>query len=193
MNFLQKYTLKSLRKKVEKTHALREQDSSNLNVKNEITAHYNLAKFYEKHRFDKDLPHAQVYLLECYRAIAALGDPKGQYLCGEQLLNQAKFWAQWSFNPIYGAEIHKKYANALFEEAFAYLRAADESDYPLAKRLLGMVYIHGWGVPRDLSRGYKFILDSIDLENAWDRATKIFDELKLSSPEFFAALQSHKR
>lgn len=193
MNFFQKRKLKSLRKKVEKAHILREQDASNINLQDEIKAHYNLAEFYKKHLFDKDLPHAEIYLLECYRAVAALGEPKAQYLCGEKLLTQAKFWGQWSYNPVYGAEIHKKYANALFEEAFSYLRTADASDYPLAKRLIGMAYIHGWGVPRDLSKGYQYILDSIDLEKAWDRATKIFEELKLSSPEFFAALQSHKR
>ena len=81
----------------------------------------------------------------------------------------------------------------LYEEAFTYLRTADASDYVLAKRLLGMVHIHGWGMPKNLDTGYQLVLDSIDLEKAWDRATKIFDELKLNSPEFFAALQSRKR
>lgn len=193
MNFFQRRKLKSLQKKIEKAHILREQDSSNINLQNEIKVQYVLADFYAKHRFDKDIPNAEILQLECYRAIATLGEPKGQYLCGEQLLNKGKFWALWSQNPIYGAEVHKKYAMALFNESFAYLEAADATGYPLAKRLLGMTYIHGWGRPRDLNKGYKYILDSIDLENAWDRATKIFDELKLSSPEFFAALQTHRR
>jgi len=193
MNFLQKRKLKALRKKVEKTHTLREQDATNLNRKNEVTAQEELAKFYAAHRFDKDIPNAEILELECYRANAALGEVRAQYLCGEHLLTKAKFWANWAQNPIYGASIHKKYATNLFDEAFAYLEAADAVGYVLAKRLLGMIYIHGWGVPKDVGRGYKYVLDSIELEQAWDRANRIFEELKLNSPEFFAALQSYKR
>lgn len=193
MHFFQRLKLKSLRKKVEKAHAMREQNGTNANLLNEITAQYQLADFYLKHRFDKNLPNADILVLECYRAIATLGEPKGQYLCGERLLNQGKFWASWANNPIYGAPIHQKYAKANFEEAFAYLETADAAGYALARRLLGLAYIHGWGTPQDLNKGYKFVLDSIEMEKAWDRATKIFDELKLNSPEFFAALQSYKR
>lgn len=193
MNFLQKYKLNALRKKVQRAHEAREQRGSNAEVKAEVQAQYELAKFYEKHYFDKNLPDAKVYALECYRVAATLGDAKAQYICGQRLLEQAKFWDAWSRTPLYGAAIHKKYAAALYEEAFTYLRTAESHDYALAKRLLGLVHIQGWGMPKNLDMGYKLILDSIDLEKAWDRATKIFEELKISSPEFFAALQSHKR
>jgi len=193
MNFFSKHKLKSLRKKVEKQHEARERRGNNAEVKAEVEAQYALANFYDKHRWDRKLPHAEVYALECYRAAAALGDAKAQYISGQRLLEQAKFWDAWSRSPIYGATIHKKYAANYYEEAFAYLRAAEAANYAYAKRLLGLVYMHGWGVAKNMNEGYKLILDSIDLEKSWDRATKIFEELKLNSPEFFAALQSHKR
>lgn len=193
MNFLHKLKLKSLRKKVEKQHQLRERRGNNADVQGEVQAQYALADFYDKRRWDRKLPHAEIYALECYRAAAALGDGKAQYICGQRLLEQAKFWDAWSQSPIYGSPIHKKYASNCYEEAFIYLRDAEESGYALAKRLLGLTHIHGWGVVRNMDEGYKLILDSIDLEKSWDRATKIFEELKLSSPEFFAALRSHKK
>jgi TPR repeat protein len=193
MNFFQNLKLKSLRKKVQKTHTLREKKGTDVEIKNEVAAQYNLAKFYDEHLFDKKLPHADIYALECYRAAASLEDAKASYICGSRLLEQAKFWDAWSRSPIYGTAIHKKYANNFYEEAFAYLTVAEERDYPLAKRLLGLSFIHGWGKPRELEKGYNLVLDSIDLEKSWDRATKIFDELKLNSPEFFAALQARRR
>lgn len=193
MNFFSKLKLNKLRKKVEKLHKLRQQDETKENIQNEITAQYQLVELYKKHLFDKKLPRAEIYIIECYRAVAALGEAKAQYLCGQSLLDQGKFWDRWSTNPVYGAAIHKKYAQTLFDEAHAYLQAADNNDYVLAKRLLGMANIHGWGIPKDMNKGYKLILDSIEAEKAWDRATKIFEELKLSSPEFFASLQSYRR
>ena len=33
---------------------------------------------------------------------------------------------------------------SIFAESRIYLQAADEQNYPLARRLLGMFYIHGW-------------------------------------------------
>ncbi len=192
MNFLQKLKMNSLRKKVQRTHELREQRNKNEDVQNEINAQIQLAEFYDKHHFDKKLPHAERYALECYRLNAALGDAKSQYICGQRLLEQGKFWGAWAHNPIYGASIHERYANLFFEEAFSYLRAAESQDYPLAKRLLGLAHIHGWGVEPNTNQGFKLVLDSIELEKAWDRATKILEELKLNSPAFFAALRSYQ-
>lgn len=192
MNFLQKMKLKGLRKKVEKAHDVAVQQGNKVNPQTEVTAQYELAQFYAKHRFDKGLPHAEDYELECYRAVSLLGDAKASYLCGKQLLEKAKFWDAWSRGPLYGAEIHQKYAKAFYDEAFVYLRTAEERGYALAKRLLGLVHIHGWGVAKNMDAGYQYILDSIEQEKAWERATKIFDELKLNSPEFFAALRNYQ-
>lgn len=192
MNFFQRYKLKGLQKKVQKLFGLRDQRGSNADVSNEIAAQYALAKFYEQHQYDKNLPHASTFALECYRVAAVLGDVKAQFTCGERLLDQAKFWDNWSHNPLYGRSIHKKYASNLYEEAFAYLREAESHDNPFAKRLLGLCHIHGWGVPKNMDEGFRLVLDSIEQEKAWDRATQIFDQLKLNSPQFFAALRSYK-
>lgn len=191
MNFLKKSKLNSLRKKVQKLHEQAAQQA-NTNPQAEITAQHELAKFYEQLLFDKDLPQAEVLALECYRAAAALGDIKSHYLCGQKLLEQAKFWDMWSQNPIYGASIHKKYSQGFYEEAFAYLHKAEAHDYPLAKRLLGLANIYGWGMPKNTDEGFKLVLDSIEAEKAWDRVTKILEELKLNTPEFFAALRNYK-
>lgn len=192
MNFIQKRQLKKLRSKVEKLYGLNEQQANNLNTKNAIDAFYQLAAFYAKHTYDKDLPHAKDYQLECYRAAAKLGDVKAQYLCGERLLEKGRFWDSWSRHPIYGASVHGKYAAGFYEEGFAYLHAADASGYALAKRAIGLANINGWGVAKNPDQGFKLVLESIDEEKAWDRATKIFEELKLNSPEFFAALRNFK-
>lgn len=194
MNFWSRRKLEALRKKVQRLHTAREQQN-NADPKQsqmEIAALYELADFYKKHRFDKGLPKAEIYQLECYRAAAALGDRRGQFLCGERILEQARFWDNWSRDPIYGKSIHQKYAKNYFEEAFAYLRAAENAEYPFAKRLLGLAYIHGWGMPKDTNEGFRLVLESIDQEKAWDRATKILDDLKLNSPEFFTALRNYK-
>ena len=191
MNFFAKRKLNNLRKKVQKWHELATQ-KGNINPQTAIKAHYELAKFYENHRFDKDLPQAEIYALENYRAAASLGDVKAEYICGDRILQQAKFWDTWSREPIYGSVIHKKYSEGFYDEAFAYLKAAAEHEYALAKRLIGMSYIHGWGKPKNTDKGFELIIQSIDMEKAWDRATKIFEELKLSSPEFFAALRTHQ-
>ncbi len=192
MNFLQKFKMNSLRKKVQRVHELREQRNKNEDVQNEIKAQTELAVFYDKHTYDRQLPHAEMYALECYRQNAALGDAKSQYICGQRLLEQGKFWDSWAHSPLYGAAIHKRYAALYFEEAFAYLRAAEEQEYALAKRLLGLTYIHGWGVTPDTDQGFKLVLDSIEIEKAWDRVTKILEEVKLNSPEFFTALRSYQ-
>jgi len=192
MNFWQKLKLNRIRKKVQRVHELREQRNKAEDIQNEIKLQYQLAEFYDKHRFDKKLPHAEIYALECYRINAALGDRKAQYICGQRLLEQGKFWDAWSRNPIYGATANKKYAANFYEEALAYLKMAEEGEYPLAKRLLGLIYVHGWGVPADMDKGFKLVLESIDQEQAWDRATKILEDLKLNSPAFFAALRSYK-
>lgn len=191
MNFFAKRKLNSLRKKVQKLHELAIQQG-NVNSQEAIKAHYEVAKFYESYRFDRDLPNAEIYALETYRAAASLGDVEAEYICGERILQQAKFWDTWSNDPIYGSAIHKKYAAGFYEEAFAYLKAAEEHEYALAKRLIGMMYIHGWGVPKNTDKGFELVIQSIDVEKAWDRATKIFEELKLSSPEFFAALRTRQ-
>lgn len=191
MNFLQKRKLNSLKAKVQKLHEQREQGIS-VDVSQEIDACTQLAKFYEKHYFDKGLPHAEIYAFECYRAAAVLGSAQAQYVCGQRLFEKAQFWEQWS-NSIFGQTIHRKYAQEYYDEAFTYLQEAENSGHALAKRLRGLAFVKGFGVPKDVDKGFILIVESIDQENAWDRVTKIFVDLGLNSPEFFSMLVTHRK
>lgn len=192
MNIFKKLKFKKLQKKLHKLHKLYELEGSDNRLKALLKAYYSMAEFYEKYRFDKDLSHAQFHAIECYRVIASFGDSSAQYMLAERLLDYGKFWKNIAENPLYKTNKPNAYAQAFFEEARVYLEAADEQGYPLARRLLGMVYIHGWGTTPNLEKGYKLVLESIDLEQAWAKATKIFDMLKLNSPEFFSALRAYK-
>jgi len=191
MNFLSKIKLKSLRKKVNNLHNKRER-GENIDVKYEIKAQKELGKFYDKHRFDKKLPNAEILANECYRAAALLGDSVAQYIFAERQLQKGKFWDEFA-QGIYGRDIHKTYATNAYEEGFNYLKEADASGSPLAKRLHGLAYINGWGVEVDQDKGFKLVVDSIEEENAWDRATQIFEESGLNKPEFFSAIMTLKQ
>jgi TPR repeat protein len=192
MNLFQKLKFKRLQKKLYKLHRLYEQEVSDNKLKSLSLALYSMAEFYDKQRFDRDLPYAEFHALECYRVLSSFGDPKAQYLLGERLLNYGKFWEGLACNPLYETNKPRAYAQSFFEESLVYLRAADEQDYPLARRLLGVIYIHGWGCTANIKKGYQLVLESIDLEQSWDKATKLFDSLNLNSPEFFAALRAYK-
>lgn len=192
MNFFSRMKFKSLKKKIVKSHSLREQRGGAEDVKREVTAHLAMAKFYDKHMFDKSIPKAEIMAFESYRAAASLGDVKSQYICGERLLDRAKFWDMWS-KGTFGSSIHQKYAKDCFDEAFSFIKTAENNEFPLAKRLHGLAYVNGWGVAKDLDQGFKLVIDSIDQEGAWDRATQIFQKLGINSPEFFEALRNRKK
>lgn len=190
MFFLKKMKLSRLLKKVRKLHQLRDQGGK-VDSKHEIAALKELAKFYDKNPFNKNIPQAETLALEYYRAAAALNDAQAQYICSERFFKLGLFWQAWA-NDIYGSTIHKEYAQGYFTEAYTYVKAAEEGGYALAKRLHGLAYIHGWGVTPDTSHGFQMVLDSIEMEKAWERATKIIENLKLNSPEFFSALMKYK-
>lgn len=190
MNFLQKQKLNSLRTKIQKLHDLREQ-GSNLDVAVEIAAYFELAKFYENHQFDKDVPRAEIYVFESYRAAAALGSAQAQYICGQRLFEKAQFWESLS-QTNFGQSIHKKYAEDTYAEAFTYLIEAENQGHAIAKRLHGLAYVKGLGLPKDMDKGFLLIVESIDQEKAWDKVTKIFVDLGLNSPEFFSMLVTHR-
>jgi TPR repeat protein len=195
MNCLQKLKFKRLQKNLHKSHRLYEQGASDSKLKALSDAFYRMAEFYEKQHSSgsvRRLPNAEFHALECYRVLSSFDDPKAQYLLGERLLNYAKFWEELARNPLYKTNRPKTYAESFFEESRVYLQAADEQHYPPARRLLGLIHIHGWGCAVDIQKGYQLVLESIDLEQAWDKATQIFDTLKLNSPEFFAALRAYK-
>lgn len=182
--------LKSLQKKAKKLHQLRDQGKAT-GFKLEVAALYELAKFLDKYQFHKKFPNAQVQALEYYRAAASLDDIQAQYICSQRLFDLARFYDTWAHD-IYGSSAHEKFAPFYYEDAFKYLKQAESGGYALAKRFHGLAYINGWGVIKDTEKGFQMVIDSIDMEKAWERASKIFEELKLNSPEFFNAIMKYK-
>lgn len=182
--------LKSMLKKATAMHNHRENNAvSDIIIKKEVILLYEIAKVYEKNQYHKKFPRARENMLEAYRAAAALNDANAKYLVGKQLMDDGKFWDSLQ-STAFACNAHKKYAAAAYEEAFVYLDAAESAGHPLAKRLKGLAFVNGWGVAKDNDKGFSLIVDSIDQENAWDRATKIFDEIGLNKPEFFSSIMS---
>lgn len=191
MNFIQRLKLKSLEKKARNLYERREK-GENVNRVQEIKANLDLAKFYDLHLHNKKFPNAEDNANEYYRAAGNLGDPNALYIFGKRRLDKARFWDEW-LQGVYGLPIHKNYASQYYNEAFEYFKKAEESGSPLALRLHGLAYIHGWGVPQDKETGFKMVVQSIDEENAWDRATEIFKEIGLNTPDFFSSIMAIKQ
>ena len=81
---------------------------------------------------------------------------------------------------------------ACYADAHAYLSSSEKLGHIQAKRLHGLAYINGWGVPADKNRGFELIVESIDQENSWDKVPQIFKEIGLNKPEFFSALAQRR-
>ncbi len=193
MNYFKKLTLSRLQKKV---FALAKQrqtgDMNEAATQKEAALHLQIAKFYDKQRYNKTFPNAEILALESFRAAAGLHNPDARYAVGQRLLERGKFWDAMQ-KSIYACNAHKKYAGDAYQEAFVYLQAAEEQGHALAKRLHGLAYINAWGVEKDQDKGFQMVVDSIEQEGAWDRATQIFQEIGLNKPEFFSAMMSMRK
>ena len=191
-SFLTNRKVKSLEKKI---NALRQtrlaQEVADSEIAKEIALYHDLAEVYEKLRFDKEHPYAHFLVLESYRSAATLGDVKALYRLASQLIERGKFWQSLG-DSHFACKTHEKYIHDTFEEAFVYLQAAEDKDDFKAKRLHGLVYINGWGVDIDLDKGFALVIESIQQEGSWDRATEIFQELNLNKPEFFSYIMAPK-
>ena len=182
--------IKSMTKKASAMHHNRQDNAvSDIAISKELGLLYEIAKIYDRYQFSKKLPHARELALEAYRAAAALNDSNAQYIVGQRLLEQGKFWDSLK-SSLYACNAHLKYATDTYTEAFAYLDAAEAAGHPLAKRLKGLAYINGWGLEKNSDKGFALVVDSIGQENAWARATKIFEEIGLNKPEFFSSIMS---
>ncbi len=191
MWFWKRWQLNTLLKKAQKEIDKREQGKQG-NMQNEVSLHLKLAKFHQQFRFDRTLPFAEEKALEFFRHAANLGSTEGQYHFGEKKLEQGKFWDEFS-KGIYGRPIHKDYAKGCFDEAFQYLKEAQNAGYPLAIRTLGLAHIHGWGTSINKEYGFKLVVESIDTENSWDKAPELFKTLGLNNPEFFSTMMAMRR
>ena len=191
MNPLKKMKLNTLRKKVQENKERREAGRAP-EIHEEINSLFELAEFYVDNGFDKDLPHADILSCEAYRAAAILGNSEAQYRCGKYFLEMGKFWDEVR-DSMLGCDLQNKYSDAYYEEAFFYLEEAETNGHALAKREHGMAFIHGWGVEADTQKGYQLVIESIDLEGSWDKATEIFQSLGLNSTEFFSMLGAMRK
>lgn len=157
-------------------------------LKKEIAGYYKLAAIYHALWGRKRYPFAREMELECYRAAAALDDANAQYNLGKVLLEEAKFRESLQVNGVFANPSNERQAKQLYEEAHAYLVAAEKLNHVEAKRLRGLSYINAWGVEGDKKKGFELIVESIDQENSWDKVPQIFASIGLNKPEFFSAL-----
>ncbi len=161
-------------------------------IAKEIGLYMNLAKIYQSVKNRKKFPFAEVMVNECYRAAASLDSIEAQYLLGSKLLEEGKFREEIEQEELFANPSNKRQQQQLYEEAHAYLLAADNLGHIEAKRLRGLCYINGWGVDSDKRKGFDLIVESIDKENSWDKVPQIFAEIGLNKPEFFSALAKHR-
>jgi TPR repeat protein len=157
-------------------------------LKREIAGYQKLAQMHHALWGKKKFPFAREMELECYKAAAALEDPNSQYTIGKALVDEAKFREGLQHNGIFANPSNERQVKQLYEEAHAYLVAAEKLQHVEAKRLRGLCYINGWGVEADKKRGFELIVESIDQENSWDKVPQIFASIGLNKPEFFSAL-----
>lgn len=192
MNFLKRMKINSLKKKIKALVTNRENNPvSDSDLKKEIDLYYELAKLYEKLQYKKGFENSDKLAIECYRSAAVLEDVEATYILSDRLMELGKFWDSVTAD-IFESKVHEKYIRDTYEEAFAYLKSAEEKGSYKAKRLHGLAYINGWGVDTNLEHGFKLVTASIEQEGAWDRATEILKELGLNKPEFMSYIMSGK-
>lgn len=192
MNILQKSKFSGLKKKAHKYYEIRQSQQKSPDIQGEIQLQYELAQFYEEHKYDSDVPNAEIHAFECYRSAALLGDTKAQYLCGKKLLEKGRFWDGMA-QSMYGCQAHNKYAYEAYKEGLSYLETAENNGYTPAKRLRGLAFMQGWGLPKDYDLGFNLVVASIDEEKAWDKAKDILQGIGLDPQEFFAKLAAKKK
>lgn len=162
-------------------------------IKKEIACYQQLAKLYETQIGKKKFPFAKEQCLECYRAAAVLEDAQSNYLLAKALIEEGKFRDALQRDGVFASSINERLTKQLFDEGIAYLQAAEPFNHSLAKRLLGLCYIRGWGVEANQDKGLEYIVSSIELEKSWDKVPQIFAAMDMNKPEFFSALMKHKQ
>lgn len=188
------WRLKSLQKKAKQLQQKQDHDEiTDADIKKLIAVHKQLIKFYRRCRFNKKYPQAELYMQESYRTAANLNDMQAQYELGRHFLEQGKFWDKMEVDMIYPAKVYTNYAKACYHEAFAFLDVAKAQGHIHAKRLYGQALINGWGGEQDKDKGFLLIVESIEQANAWDKAAKIFEQLGLNKPEFFASMMDIRK
>ena len=158
----------------------------------ERTAYHRLADMYAGLQGKKKWPFARVSMLSAYRASAMLDDCVAQYLLGKYLLDEARFREALQSEGVLASESNAAQMQILYRDAHAFLLAAEKLNHIQARRLHGLCYINGWGVPADKDRGFELVVESIEQENSWAKVPQIFKEIGLNKPEFFSALMQRR-
>ncbi|AHE67213.1 sel1 repeat family protein [Legionella oakridgensis] len=189
MLFLKRLKIKRITKKIKALqHTRIHNQPSEEALKKEMALYHTLAGIYESLRGKKKFPFAREMSMECYRAAATIEDSQAQYILGKYLLDVAKFREDLQLKGIFANPSNEKQMKEHYEEALAYLTAAEQLGHIQAKRLHGLCYINGWGVEADKKRGFELVVASIEQENSWDKVPQIFAAIGLNKPEFFSAL-----
>ena len=187
-----KWRLKTLKRKAEAYFKFRQTNQvSDTVIAKEVALYYRMAKLYDKSIHKKKFANAELLALENYRAAAALGNAEAQYIVAKRLIEKGKFW-DTMIDSFYYCRAHEQYRKQCDEEAFVYLQSAEDFGHALAIRLHGLAYINGWGEQEDKTKGFQLVVASIEKDNAWHRATQIFDEIGLNKPEFFSYIMKAK-
>ena len=194
MILFKRYKVKSLTKKLKSMQQsrLHSQPSDELLAKEKSMCH-QLSKLYSLLKKNQKVPFAEEMVWESLRAATVLDDVDAQFKLATHLLEEAKFRNQLQIDGVFASTSNERQARLLFEEALAYLLAAEKFGQIGAKRTHGLCYINGWGLEVDQEKGFDLVVDSIAEENSWDKVPQIFASIGLNKPEFFAALTKHRK
>ncbi len=162
-------------------------------LKKELVTYARLADIYERLKGKKRFPFAREQAIAAYRAAALLNDATAQYTLGIKLLDEAKLRENLQQGEILASDSNAFFMKELYKEAHGFLLAAENQQHIKAKRIRGLCYINGWGVPVDKDLGFDLVVDSIDQENSWDRVQKIFAELGINKSSFLSELFKHRK
>lgn len=189
-----RYKIKRLTKKIKalQLNRIHTQPKEEIIAK-EILYYHSLIKIYEKLLGHKKYPFAQEMIIACLRRASTLDDTDAQYAIARKLLEEAKFRERLQLEGVFSSNSNERQMKQLYEEAHAYLQAAEKLNHVLAKRLRGLCYINGWGVTVDKNQGFEMVVASIEQENSWDKIPQIFAAIGLNKPEFFTAIMQRRK
>lgn len=193
MCFFGQFKINRLTKKLKNMQRARlHNQPTDVVLKNEILLYHRLASLCSSLEGKRNFPFVRD-LRECaYRAAAMLDDSSAQYLLGKQFLEEGKYRETLQAGEVFASNSNEEWMKRLYQEAHAFLQAAEGRQHIQAKRLRGLALINGWGVSIDKNKGFELVLASVDQEGSWDKIPEIFKEIGLNKPEFFEALAKHR-
>ena len=186
--WMKRFKEKRLQKKLKRLFQDRQANNVNdIAIEQEIQCLKLLADFYRKCRQSKYYPYAREMEEAAHRNAAILGDSLSELWLGQNILRHAQAREQWQLDVALANDFNDTQAKSLYQEAHRYLESARKKNVE-AERLLGLCYIHGWGVAVDRKKGFSFIVESINREDSWDKLPEIFSKIGLNKPEFLKEL-----